>query len=215
MTLAFGPMKPVGLPNPHTGKLPYAVVQLRQEDQPASMYGLVGFQTKMIWPEQRRIFSTIPGLERAEFARLGSIHRNTFLDSPRLLDADLASQKEPNLHFAGQITGGEGYMESTATGLFVAKRVAFQINGLELPRPSPVTMTGGLLRHINNSASATFQPMNAAFGLLDSAPANVKKKERKAFYAKRALKEISDLEKLEETAENGSPDGTAKEPDSS
>lgn len=194
MTLAFGPMKPVGLEHPRTGKRPCAVVQLRQENQQATLYGLVGFQTKMTWPEQRRVFRTIPGLGHAEFARLGSMHRNTFLESPRLLDADLALHDEPRLHFAGQITGVEGYIESCAMGMYVAKRVAGQINNRGLTPPAGSTMTGALVRYVTTTPLGNFQPMNAAFGLLDPAPPGVGKKARKAFYAQRALGELEKLE---------------------
>ena len=197
MTLAFGPMKPVGLVDPRTGRRPYAVVQLRQENRQTTLYGMVGFQTKMTWPEQRRIFRTIPGLEKAEFARLGSLHRNTFVDSPRLLDLDLAFRAEPRLHLAGQITGVEGYIESTAIGMYVAKRIAWRLAGREMPRPSPATITGGLLRFITETPAANFQPMNSAFGLLDPAPEGTRRKERKAFYARRALAEMEALEALE------------------
>ncbi|MCZ6747654.1 MAG: methylenetetrahydrofolate--tRNA-(uracil(54)-C(5))-methyltransferase (FADH(2)-oxidizing) TrmFO, partial [SAR324 cluster bacterium] len=145
MTLAFGPMKPVGLADPRSGERPFAVVQLRQENRQASLYSMVGFQTKMTWPEQRRIFRTIPGLERAEFARLGSLHRNTFLESPRLLDGDLALREATWLHFAGQITGVEGYIESCATGMYAAKRVACLLTGGAAPPPSGATMTGALV----------------------------------------------------------------------
>ena len=196
-TLAFGPMKPVGLADPRTGGRPFAVVQLRQENRQATLYGMVGFQTKMTWPEQRRVFRKIPGLERAEFARLGSLHRNTFLDAPRLLDADLALRSEPRLHFAGQITGVEGYIESTAMGAYAAKRVAFHLLGRDLPRPGAETMTGGLLRYLAETPSAGFQPMNAAFGLLDAPVEKLGKKERKAFYARRAVAEMERLEALE------------------
>jgi len=197
LTLAFGPMKPVGLTDPRTGRRPFAVVQLRQENRQATLYSLVGFQTKMTWPEQRRIFRTIPGLERAEFARLGSLHRNTFIESPRLLDPELAWRGERRLFFAGQITGVEGYMESAATGLYVGKRVAYRLMGRDVPRPSPRTMTGALLRYVTEAPLAEFQPMNANFGLLDPAPEDAPKARKKAILAERALAEMEDLERLE------------------
>jgi methylenetetrahydrofolate--tRNA-(uracil-5-)-methyltransferase len=197
LTLAFGPMKPVGLTDPRTGRRPFAVVQLRQENRQASLYSLVGFQTKMTWPEQRRIFRTIPGLEQAEFARLGSLHRNTFIDSPRLLDADLAWRGGTRLRFAGQITGVEGYMESAASGLYAGKRAAFAMLGCDLPRPSPATMTGALLRYVTESPLTEFQPMNSAFGLLDAAPEGAARSGRKAYLARRALEEMRRLEALE------------------
>ncbi len=194
MTLAFGPMKPVGLTDPRTGRRPFAAIQLRQEDRAATLYSLVGFQTKMTWPEQRRVLRTIPGLEQARFARLGSLHRNTFLNAPALLDAELALRARPGLYFAGQITGVEGYMESTAMGLYVARRIAARLNGVDAPRPSPATMTGALLRYVRETPPEHFQPMNASFGLLDPPPQRLRKHERKAFYARRALAEIERLE---------------------
>ena len=196
-TLAFGPMKPVGLHHPHTGRRPYAVVQLRQENAQGTLYGLVGFQTKMTWPEQRRVLRMIPGLAQAEFARLGSMHRNTFIHAPRVLDADLACRTEPRLSFAGQLAGVEGYMESGAMGLYAAKRIAGHESGRVLAAPSPDTMTGALVRYLTTTPADIFQPMNANFGLLHPAPAHVRKTERKALYAQRALQEIDALERLE------------------
>ena len=204
-TLAFGPMKPVGLNDPRTGRRPYAVVQLRQENAQATLYGLVGFQTKMTWPEQRRVLRMIPGLAHAEFARLGSMHRNTFIQSPRVLDADLTCRSAPRLSFAGQLAGVEGYMESGAMGLYAAKRMACRESGRVLPAPSPATMTGALVRYLTATPADIFQPMNANFGLLDAAPAHVHKAERKAFYAQRALEEIDFLERLEFGAEAAGP----------
>jgi methylenetetrahydrofolate--tRNA-(uracil-5-)-methyltransferase len=197
LTLAFGPLRPVGLTDPRTGRRPFAALQLRLENRQGTLYSLVGCQTKMTWPEQRRVFRMVPGLERAEFARLGSLHRNTFLNAPRLLDAELALRGEPRLRFAGQITGVEGYMESTAMGLYAAKRAAAALEGAERPRPGPTTMTGALLRYLRETAPERFQPMNASFGLLDPAPAEVRKQERKAWYARRALAEMERLEALE------------------
>lgn len=197
MTLAHGPMKPVGLEDPRSGKRPFAVVQLRQEDRQGTLWGLVGFQTKMTWPEQRRVLRMIPGLERAEFARLGSLHRNTFINSPRLLDADLALRSEPRLRFAGQITGVEGYMESTAMGLYAAKRAAFVLQGRTMPRPSADTMTGALVRYVTQTPERHFQPMNAAFGLLNPLPEETPRAARRAAFAARALAEIQHLEQTE------------------
>ncbi len=207
LTLAFGPLKPVGLQDPRGGR-PFAVVQLRQENRSGTLLGLVGCQTKMTWPEQRRVFRMIPGLEHAEFERLGSLHRNTFLNAPMLLDADLALKGEPRLSFAGQLTGVEGYMESTAIGLYVAKRVAARLAGQpaghtgegagesSAERPSPHTMTGALVRYLLETPPATFAPMNSAFGLLDPPPEGLAlgKKERKAWLARRALAEMERLE---------------------
>jgi methylenetetrahydrofolate--tRNA-(uracil-5-)-methyltransferase len=197
MTLAFGPMKPVGLVDPRTGRRPFAAVQLRQENRQGTLYGMVGFQTKMTWPEQRRVLRTIPGLEHAEFARLGSLHRNTFINSPRLLDADLALRGEPRVRCAGQITGVEGYMESTAVGLYVAKRLALALAGRALPRPSADTMTGALVRYVTEAPERHFQPMNSAFGLLNPLPESVERASRKAAYAWRALAELERLERDE------------------
>jgi methylenetetrahydrofolate--tRNA-(uracil-5-)-methyltransferase len=202
LTLAFGPMKPVGLIDPRTGRKPFAAAQLRQENRDATLYGLVGFQTKMTWPEQRRVFRLIPGLEHAEFARLGSLHRNTFIDSPRLLDADLAWRGDSRLRFAGQITGVEGYMESAAMGLYAGKRAAFRMLGRDLPRPSAATMTGALLRYVTEGPVAEFQPMNSAFGLLEPAPVELPRSQRKTFLVRRALDQTRRLEELE-TAQAG------------
>jgi len=209
LTLAFGPLKPVGLVDPRTGRRPFAVLQLRQENRLATLYSLVGCQTKMTWPEQRRVFRMVPGLQRAEFARLGSLHRNTFLNAPRLLDADLALRDEPRLVFAGQITGVEGYMESTAMGLYAGRRVAARLEGVQRPRPSGATMTGALLRYLLETAPERFQPMNASFGLLDPAPEGVRKHERKPYYARRALAELERLEALQ------APPGAAESAESS
>jgi len=197
MTLAFGPMKPVGLADPRTGHRPFAVVQLRQENRAGTLLGMVGFQTKMTWPEQRRVFRTIPGLEHAEFERLGSLHRNTFLCAPALLDADLALKSEPRLSFAGQLTGVEGYLESTAMGLYAAKCAAARLSGRAPPRPSARTMTGALVRYLLETPPASFQPMNSAFGLLDPAPDGeaLARKSRKAALAERAAAEMEALER--------------------
>ncbi len=192
-TLAYGPMKPVGLRNPRTGRTPSAVVQLRQENGQGTMLGMVGFQTKMTWPAQRRVLRMIPGLEQAEFARYGSMHRNTFINAPRLLTPDLAFRGDGRLCFAGQLTGVEGYMESAATGLYAARRIAAELLNQPEPRPSPATMIGGLLRYLVETPPATFQPMNANFGLLDPPPGKLGKRQRKAFYAERALAEIAAL----------------------
>lgn len=161
-TLRFGPMKPVGLTNPHTGEEPYAVVQLRQDNDLGTLYNMVGFQTKMKWGEQTRVFKTIPGLEDAVFARLGGLHRNTFINSPKLLDNQLRLKLDPRLRFAGQITGCEGYIESAAIGL-IAGRLAAD-SGFEAPPLA--TALGALLNHVTGGANAeTFQPMNINFGL--------------------------------------------------
>ncbi|WP_301103401.1 methylenetetrahydrofolate--tRNA-(uracil(54)-C(5))-methyltransferase (FADH(2)-oxidizing) TrmFO, partial [Propionivibrio sp.] len=165
-TLRYGPMKPVGLTNPHTNQRPYAVVQLRQDNALGTLYNLVGFQTKLKHAEQTRVFRMIPGLEQAEFARLGGLHRNTFINSPLLLDNQLRLKTRPALRFAGQITGVEGYIESAAIGLLAGRFAAAQSRGATLTAPPRTTALGALLAHITGDAAAeTFQPMNVNFGL--------------------------------------------------
>lgn len=165
-TLRFGPMKPVGLTNPHTGERAHAVVQLRMENKLGTLYNIVGFQTKMKYGEQTRVFKMIPGLENANFARLGGLHRNTFINSPKLLNDSLQLKNQPRLRFAGQITGCEGYVESAAVGLMVGRFAASERLGLPLPYPPKTTAFGSLLNHITGGANAeTFQPMNINFGL--------------------------------------------------
>jgi methylenetetrahydrofolate--tRNA-(uracil-5-)-methyltransferase len=182
-SLAFGPMKPVGLVNPGTGKIPYAVVQLRRENAAASLFNMVGFQTKLTWPEQRRVFRLIPGLENAGFARYGSIHRNTFIHSPSLLLPSLQLRKNENLFFAGQITGVEGYTESAAMGLLAGINAAFIIEGKKLEVPPPQTAIGALVHYISSADSAArFQPMNINFGLLNILPEKKLKKKEKNNY---------------------------------
>ena len=193
-TLAFGPMKPVGLINPKTGALPYAVVQLRRENISGSLFNLVGFQTKLTWPAQERIFRLIPGLENAEFARLGSIHRNTYIHSPSLLQPSLQMKTNSNIFFAGQITGVEGYMESTAMGLLAGLNAAFILEGKQLQPPPPDSAIGALLYYITSPASAAnFQPMNINFGILQTLPVKkMKKKERHILYVKHAILTLND-----------------------
>ena len=165
-TLRFGPMKPVGLTNPHTDEDPYAVVQLRQDNALGTLYNMVGFQTKMKWGEQTRIFKTIPGLENAEFARLGGLHRNTFINSPKLLDNTLRLESQPNIRFAGQITGCEGYVESASMGLITGRFAAAELLGGTPDIPPNTTALGALITHISGGADTeTFQPMNINFGL--------------------------------------------------
>ncbi len=189
-TLLFGPMKPVGILNPKTGGTPYAVIQLRQENREATLFNIVGFQTKLTWPEQRRIFRKIPGLEKAEFARYGSIHRNTFINAPALLKNTLQLKKNDHFFFAGQISGVEGYIESTAMGLIAGLSAsAFQIGKPFLP-PPPVTAMGALLTHITSTESRHFQPMNINWGLFPPLPQKVKKRERGACHALRALESL-------------------------
>ncbi|MBI1921931.1 MAG: methylenetetrahydrofolate--tRNA-(uracil(54)-C(5))-methyltransferase (FADH(2)-oxidizing) TrmFO [Geobacter sp.] len=191
-TLRFGPMKPVGLVDPRAGAEPYAVVQLRMENQAGSMYNLVGFQTKLTWPEQRRIFRMIPGLENAEFVRLGSMHRNTFINAPRLLLPSFQLKQEPRLFFAGQITGVEGYVESAASGFLAGINAARLAMGDELTVPPLTTALGALVGHITNADARHFQPMNVNYGLFPELPGRVKKKERRGKLAERALAELGE-----------------------
>jgi methylenetetrahydrofolate--tRNA-(uracil-5-)-methyltransferase len=186
-TLRHGPMKPMGLDNPRTGRWPYAVVQLRQDNAFGTLWNMVGFQTKLKHGEQVRIFRTIPGLENAEFARLGGIHRNSFINSPRLLDGELRLRSKPNIRFAGQITGCEGYVESAAVGLLAARFTAAELRGEVLPSPPPETALGALLGHITGGADAeTFQPMNVNFGLMPPIEGRWKRADRKKAYTDRA-----------------------------
>lgn len=191
-TLAFGPMKPVGLIDPHTGEMPYAVVQLRRENSAGTLFNLVGFQTKLTWPEQKRIFRLIPGLENAQFARMGSIHRNTYIHSPSLLTASLQLKTNKDILFAGQITGVEGYMESTAMGLLAGLNTAAILAGKTLQPPPSTTAIGSLLNYITYADHATnFQPMNINFGLLESLPGKrIRKRERPPLYVNRALQSL-------------------------
>ncbi len=178
-TLRYGPMKPVGLDNPKTGRWPYAVVQLRQDNALGTLWNMVGFQTKLKHSEQVRIFRMIPGLEKAEFARLGGLHRNTFIKSPILLDPMLRLKTRPNIRFAGQITGCEGYIESAAIGLLAGRFAIADLGGAAMPLPPPETAFGALLAHITGGADAeTYQPMNVNFGLFP--PLNLDKKSKKA-----------------------------------
>lgn len=189
-TLAFGPMKPVGLLNPHTGKRPYAVVQLRKENKQGTLLNLVGFQTKLVYGEQKRIFKTIPGLENAEFVRLGGIHRNTFIHSPTVLDGTLRLKARPNLRFAGQVTGCEGYVESAAVGLMAGLFAAWETQGKEIVPPPIETALGAMLNHITVSAeSDLFQPMNINFGLMPPPPVPEGKRKIKGLDRKRAQSE--------------------------
>jgi methylenetetrahydrofolate--tRNA-(uracil-5-)-methyltransferase len=186
-TLRYGPMKGVGLDNPRTGRWPYAVVQLRQDNKLGTLWNMVGFQTKLKHSEQVRIFRTIPGLENAEFARLGGIHRNSFINSPRLLDGQLRLTSKPNIRFAGQITGCEGYVESAAVGIFAARSAAAELRGEALPLPPVEAALGALLGHITGGADAeTFQPMNVNFGLMPPLPERFRKADRKQAYTDRA-----------------------------
>ena len=188
-TLRFGPMKPVGLTDPRTGKRPYAVVQLRQDNALGSLWNIVGFQTKLKHAEQTRIFKMIPGLEHAQFARLGGLHRNTFLNSPRLLDETLRLKARPTIRFAGQITGVEGYVESAAIGLLAGRFAVAELQKQAVDAPPPTTALGSLLAHITRHADEkTFQPMNINFGLFPEFAG--RGRERKRALAQRALHDL-------------------------
>jgi methylenetetrahydrofolate--tRNA-(uracil-5-)-methyltransferase len=197
-TLAFGPMKPVGLREAHPqpgSRPPHAVVQLRQEDRDGTLYNLVGFQTKMRIGEQRRILRTLPGLENAVFARFGSAHRNTFIRSPALLDERLQHRERDGLYFAGQIAGVEGYVESAALGLLAGLIVAARSRGGEAPLPPRTTAMGALLAHLHEASPKRFQPMNVNFGLfprLDGERRRVPKRERNERMADRALRDLEE-----------------------
>lgn len=186
-TLRFGPMKPVGLVDPRSGREPHAVIQLRAENREKTMYNLVGFQTKLTYGEQRRIFRLIPGLENVEFVRLGSMHRNTFINSPSLLHPSQQLKGDPRIIFAGQITGVEGYVESAASGLLAGVMAAALLQGRESAVPPPETALGALMAHITNADAKHFQPMNVNYGLFPELPGRVKKKERRQKLAERAL----------------------------
>lgn len=189
-TMRYGPMKPVGLPDPKTGKDAYAVVQLRTENRETTAYNMVGFQTRLTWPEQKRVFSMIPGLEHADFLRYGSIHRNTFINAPVLLNKDLSFKQRPHLFLAGQITGVEGYIESTAMGLIAGINAALRIQGKTVPEVPPFSAHGALIRHITESESKHFQPSNINFGLFPVSEGLARmrdKKLKKARIAERAL----------------------------
>ena len=191
-TLRHGPMKPVGLDNPRTGRWPYAVVQLRQDNALGTLWNMVGFQTKLKHAEQVRVLRMIPGLHNAEFARLGGLHRNTFLNSPRLLDATLRLRALPRLRFAGQITGCEGYVESAAVGLLAGRFAAAELRGEQPSVPPGTTAMGALLHHITVGAdAATFQPMNVNFGLFPPIDGSFRGKERKQAMAVRALDDFN------------------------
>lgn len=187
-TIRFGPLKPVGLRDPKTGHRPWAVLQLRKENREGTMYNLVGFQTNLKFPEQKRVFSMIPALHDAEFVRYGVMHRNTFLDSPRLLNGDFSMKEHPEIFFAGQITGVEGYMESAAAGIMAGINAARRILGKETVILPPENMIGALSRYISDEFVTNFQPMGASFGLLPQLPEKIRdKKERYGALARRSL----------------------------
>ena len=194
MVLAFGPLKPVGLPDPKTGKDPYAVVQLRQDDAAGTLYNLVGFQTRLKFPEQKRVFGMIPGLENAEFARYGVMHRNTFLNSPEILDDHFQMIARPGLYFAGQMTGVEGYVESAASGLVAGVSLALQQLGRPMP-DFPRETAMGALAHYVSAANRNFQPMNVTFGIMEGWPEKVRggKQAKYEKIAGRALERVEAL----------------------
>jgi methylenetetrahydrofolate--tRNA-(uracil-5-)-methyltransferase len=190
-TLRYGPMKPVGLDDPKTGRWPYAVVQLRQDNALGTLWNMVGFQTKLKHGEQVRLFRTIPGLEQAEFARLGGLHRNTFINAPQLLDAGLRLKSAPHIRFAGQITGCEGYVESAAIGLLAGRFAAAELGSETLAAPPLTTALGALLGHITGGADAdAYQPMNVNFGLFPPIEGKRKKADRKQAYTARAMADL-------------------------
>ncbi len=189
-TLTFGPMKPVGLIDPRTGRRPYAVVQLRPENQAMTLFNMVGFQTKLTRPEQRRIFRMIPGLEQAGFVRYGSMHRNTFINAPALLKDTLQLRTHENILFAGQLTGVEGYVESAAMGLLAGFNTAALAAGRDIIAPPETTAIGSLLHHITHAKSKTFQPMNVNFGLFAPLADRTVKSDRGRAYAERALADL-------------------------
>lgn len=191
-TMRFGPMKPVGLPDPNTGREPHAVVQLRTENKDMTAYNMVGFQTRLKWPEQKRVFRMINGLENAEFLRFGSIHRNTFIHSPLFLNKDLTLKMSANLYIAGQMTGVEGYIESTAMGLIAGVNAALRLQGREAVAVPETTAHGALIRHITESESRHFQPSNINFGLfpvLEETRKMRDKKLKKQLLVERAIKD--------------------------
>ncbi len=198
MTLAFGPHKPVGLVDPHTGKQPYAVVQLRQDNAAGTLFNLVGFQTRLKWGEQKRVFSMIPGLEKADFARYGVMHRNTYLKSPEVLAENFALKDRPLLRFAGQMTGVEGYMESAVSGLVAGIGLAYRLMGKDEPVFSGKTMTGALMRH-TIMPTANFQPMNSNFGVLEPLGERVKGKRNR--YERLSERAIAEMEQTVKTYE--------------
>lgn len=184
-TLTFGPLKPVGFDDPRTGRRPWALVQLRAEDRNNAMFNLVGCQTKLTYPEQQRVFRLIPGLEQAEFVRFGSMHRNTYVNAPQVLNAALALNAQPHIHLAGQITGVEGYVESAACGLWVGMLLAAHFQNQSLSPPPPETALGALLEHLRLPVKK-FQPSNVHFGLMPELPERAKKADRKSLFSQRA-----------------------------
>ncbi len=189
-TLRFGPLKPVGLVDPSTGKTPFAVLQLRTENSEETMYNMVGFQTKLRYPQQRAVFRKIPGLEEAEFLRYGSVHRNTYIDSPRLLEKDLSLSSRPSVFFAGQITGVEGYVESAATGIVCGTNASRKALGLAPAHVPRETSIGSLLEYISTPGKTGFQPMNINFGLFPKVETRMRKEKKREIIAQRAIESI-------------------------
>lgn len=190
----FGPMKPVGLVDPNTGHRPWACVQLRRENSKGTMFNLVGFQTNLKFGEQKRVFSMIPGLENAEFVRYGVMHRNSFLDSPRVLNGDFSLRENPNIFFAGQITGVEGYMESAASGIMAGKNAVLRANEKDTFVLDDCTMIGALSRYISDGSVKNFQPMGANFGVLPPIEPKIRdKRERYMALAQRSLENIEEV----------------------
>ena len=199
-TMRFGPLRPVGLVDPNTGHRPWANVQLRAENKERTLYNIVGFQTNLKWGEQKRVFSMIPGLENAEFVRYGVMHRNTFLDAPRVLSAQLCLKEHPNVFFAGQITGFEGYMESAACGLLAARNLYARLEGRQLPPPPADTMCGALVQYLTTE-NKNFQPMGANMGILPPLPAETRPRDKRLRYMAQAECAVASFQHwLEETA---------------
>lgn len=193
-TLRYGPLKPVGLRDPMTGREPYAVVQLRRDNAAGSIYNMVGFQTHLRFPEQKRVFSMIPALKNAEFVRYGVMHRNTFLNSPQLLDRTYADRRNPLVAFAGQMTGVEGYVESCASGCLAAVCMAARLNGKDLPNFNNLTAIGALASYISDESVTNFQPMNINFGIIAPLTERIKGKANKNLaIANRALAELEKI----------------------
>lgn len=193
-TIRFGPLKPVGLRDPNTGHRPWVVVQLRREDREGTLYNLVGFQTNLKFGEQKRVFGLIPGLEQAEFIRYGVMHRNTFLNSPEVLNSDYSVRKNPNLFFAGQITGVEGYMESASSGLMAGRNAARRTQEKATLTLPPETMIGALSRYVQNGGESDFQPMGANFGVMPPIEPHIRdKRARYAAFSERSLQLLSDI----------------------
>jgi len=199
-TLAFGSLRPVGLIDPRTGERPFAVVQLRQDNRAGTLYNMVGFQTKLTWDEQKRVFQMIPGLQKAEFVRLGSLHRNTFVNSPQVLKETLQLRSDPRIFLAGQLTGVEGYVESAAMGMLAGINSVFRVEGRGMITPSPTTALGALVHYITHANPTTFQPMNANFGLFPPMEKQVRGKQKRRLLAKRGLEDVEQWKKWVDSA---------------